>query len=90
MYWEVNLSGKVFIAADTDGQPACVNYWWITWPFGRNVDVGRHCGRAEFELPGLGSFAVGGKLRAGGADAKTRIRGTADEHVARMFPEISF
>lgn len=90
VYWGVNLSGKVFVAADADGQPSCLDYWWITWPLGRNVGLGRHCGRATFDLPGLGSFAIGGKLRAGGADAKTRIRGTADERVAHRFPEISF
>jgi hypothetical protein len=73
IYWEINLSGKIFLAADIHGQPACLNYWWVTWPFGRNLELGRHCGRATFELPGLGSFAVGGKLRAGGADATTRI-----------------
>jgi hypothetical protein len=90
IYWEINLSGKVFLASDFDGQPACLNYWWITWPLGRKLDLGRHCGRATFALPGLGSFAVGGKLVAGGADSKTRIRGTADEAVALKFPEISF
>lgn len=90
VYWEVNLSGKVFLAADTAGQPACLNYWWITWPWGRNVELGRHCGRAAFELPGLSNLSVGGKLRAGGADAKTRIRGTADESVSNHFPELSF
>lgn len=90
VYWEVNLSGTVFLSADANAQPACLNYWWITWPFGRNVDLGRHCGTVEFELPGWASFSVGGKLRAGGADARTRILGTADESVAIQFPEIEF
>lgn len=90
VYWELNLSGEIFVVADAEGQPACLNYWWITWPFGRVVKLGRHCGRATFELPGIGSLAIGGKLRAGGADTKTRLRGTADETVASKFIDINF
>lgn len=90
VYWEINLAGTVYLAADIDGAPACVDYWWITWPFQRVEQLGRHCGRVTFDLPGLGSFAIGGKLRVGGASARTRIQGTADEEVARKFPKISF
>lgn len=90
VYWAVNLSGRVYLAADRDGQPACLDYWWIAWPFTQIKGLGRVCGRATFDLPGLSNVAIGGKLRAGGADARTRIRGTADERVAHRFPEISF
>lgn len=33
VYWNVNLSGKVFVVADINGNPACLDYWWIVWPF---------------------------------------------------------
>lgn len=90
VYWNINLSGTVYIAADIDGRPACLDYWWIVWPFTQIVQLGKHCGHAKFELPGLSNFALGGKLRAGGAEARTRLRGTSNEKVAHNFPEIAF
>ncbi|MCK1608158.1 MULTISPECIES: hypothetical protein [unclassified Bradyrhizobium] len=82
VYWEVNLSGKVYVAADIDGRPACLEYWWIRWPTTSIKSLGRRCGATSFSVPGLADLAVGGKLRAGSAEAKTRIRGTASERVA--------
>lgn len=90
VYWSMNLSGKVFVAADNGGHPACLDYWWIVWPFTNLQKLGRYCGRASFDLPGLSSYGVGGKLRAGSADVRTRIRGTSSESIASRFPEISF
>lgn len=90
VYWNVNLSGRVYLAADIGGGPACLDYWWIVWPFTQIKNLGRFCGRAAFDLPGISDFAIGGKLRAGGATAKTRLRGTADESIAHRFPEINF
>jgi hypothetical protein len=90
VYWSVNLSGTVYLAADIDGRAACLDYWWIVWPFTQIKQLGRFCGRAKFELPGLSDFAIGGKLRAGGAESRTRLRGTSIESVAHNFPEIHF
>jgi hypothetical protein len=90
VYWDINLSGRVFLAADVDGRAACLDYWWIVWPFTQIKQLGRHCGRATFDLPTLSDWAIGGKLRAGGADARTRLRGASSESVAHQFPEISF
>lgn len=90
VYWEVNLAGRVYVAADINGQPACLDYWWIVWPFTQVRSLGRQCGRAVFALPSLGDWAIGGKLRAGGADAPTRLRATSQESIAYKFPEISF
>lgn len=90
LYWNLNLSGKVFVAADTNGNAACLDYWWKTIPLFITLKLGRHCGRASFDLPGLSNFAAGGGLYAGGADQKTRLRGTSQERVAHDFPEISF
>lgn len=86
IYWEINLAGKVYLAADHEGSPACLDYWWIAWPFGNIKQLGRHCGRVEFSLPGLTSFSVAAKLRAGGADSRTRVIGTSSESVANSFP----
>jgi hypothetical protein len=90
VYWSVNLSGTVYVAADVDGRPACLDYWWIRWPTTSIKSLGRHCGRAAFVLPGLSELAVGGKLRAGNASERTRLRGTASEKVARDFLRGSF
>ena len=90
VYWSINLSGKVYLTADVDGQPACLEYWWIVWPFTQIKKLGQVCGRATFDLPGLSDFAIGGKLRAGGASARTRLRGTSDERVAHHLPELKF
>jgi hypothetical protein len=90
VYWGVNLSGTIYVAADVDGRPACLEYWWIRWPTTSVKPLGRHCGAASFSIPSLADFAIGGKLRAGGADTRTRIRGSASEKVARDFFKIEF
>jgi hypothetical protein len=90
IYWSIDLSGSVFVVADNDGQAACLDYWWIAWPFTQLVQLGRHCGRATFRLPGFSSYAIGGKLRAGGADSRTRVQGTSNETVAHGLPGLAF
>ncbi|MFC0339163.1 hypothetical protein [Paracoccus niistensis] len=90
VYTQVNMSGEVHVASDVNGSPACVDYWWITWPFGRVQQLGRHCGRASFEIPGWSSLAISSRLRAGGAESRTRIQGSAIEEIAKNFPEINF
>jgi hypothetical protein len=90
VYWSIDLSGSVFVVADHEGQAACLDYWWIAWPFTQIVQLGRHCGRATFKLPGFGNYAIGGKLRAGAADIRTRIQGTSNEVVAHGLPGLAF
>lgn len=85
VYWEINVEGKIFVAADSEGRRACLDYWWIAWPFGKVIDLGRHCGQAAFKLPGIGEFSIGAKLRAGKADARTRIRSsTIEEPILKL------
>lgn len=90
VYWNVNVSGKLYVAADINGRPACLEYWWIVWPFTQIKSLGRRCGRASFALPALSDWAIGGKLRASGATARTRVRATAQEQVSHRFPELHF
>lgn len=90
VYWNVNLSGKVYLIADVGGNPGCLDYWWIVWPFTQIKKLGRHCGRVEFDLPSMTDWAIGGKLRAGGATMRTRLRGSALESVAHGLPELNF
>lgn len=83
VYFEINLSGKVFvyIVAESGGE-ACADFWWITWPFGRNEDMGRFCQEATFDIPGWTSVAISSKLRAGGAKNRLKIAVRANEEVA--------
>jgi hypothetical protein len=86
VYWEINLKGKVYVAADIDGQPACLDYWWIVLPFTQINKLGNHCGRASFDIPSWSDFSIGGKLRAGNAKDRTRVLGTSNERVAATYP----
>ena len=90
VYWQINLAGTVYVAADVDGAAACLDYWWITWPLGRVEQLGQHCGRKSFDLPGLGHFSIGDKLRAGVLRRVPVFVGQRMEGVARRFPNITF
>lgn len=79
VYWEINVSGQVTVNIDANESPACLDFWWIAWPFGQVIDLGKKCGRATFDLPGLSHFSVGAKLRAGKADGRTRLQVSAVE-----------
>ncbi|MCS6291948.1 MAG: hypothetical protein H8J66_02655 [Nitrospira sp.] len=82
-YFEVNLSGKLFIyiVAEPGGE-ACADFWWIKWPFGRNENTGRFCNEATLDIPGWTSLAISSKLRAGGAKNRVKIAVRANEEVA--------
>jgi hypothetical protein len=83
VYLEINLSGKVYLAIQAPvGGEACANFWWIKWPFGNIQDLGRHCGNAAFDIPGLSSFAFSAKLRVGGAKQLVKVVAGASEEVA--------
>lgn len=86
IYWELNLKGKLYLYAEADGKAACLDYWWIVWPLSQIKKLGTHCGKAEFEIPGLRQLALGGKLRAGNATVRTKVIGTSSELVARTLP----
>ena len=34
VYFEVNMSGQVFLSIRDTRGPACANLWWIKWPLG--------------------------------------------------------
>jgi len=40
---------------------------------GLDTGDGRHCGSADFEIPGLFDFSISSKLRAGGVSETTKI-----------------
>jgi hypothetical protein len=73
-YFEINVSGKVYVRIETSSGPGCADFWWITWPLGRIQELGHHCASAQFEIPGLLSdLSVSSKLRAGGVSQPTKL-----------------
>jgi hypothetical protein len=82
-YFQINLSGKVFVViAAKPGDEACADFWWVTWPLGRVESLGRHCNSASFPIPGVLSAAISSKLRVGGVKNKVKIGISANEEVA--------
>ena len=83
-YFEVNVSGTVFVAISAPvGQEPCADFWWIKWPLGNVESLGRKCNFVRFDTPGLGSFAISAKLRAGGAKSTVKLAISANEAAAR-------
>ena len=84
-YFSVNISGKVFVKiAAKPGEDACTDFWWIKWPMGEVTKLGRHCGGASFEIPGLFGWppTISSKLRVGGAKNLVKLAVSATEQVA--------
>lgn len=83
-YLEINASGTVFVSIRNSSQDqACADFWWITWPFGSVKNLGRQCGSADFEIPGISALALSAKLRVGGVIRSTKIVVADNATVAR-------
>lgn len=82
VFFQINLSGKVYTKIEQRDGPGCANFWWILWPFGSIRQLGQHCGYAEFDIPGLFDVSISSKLRAGGVTQITKIAFSATAEVA--------
>jgi hypothetical protein len=82
VFFQINLSGRVFVKIETLHGTGCADFWWILWPLGSLRQVGRQCGAADFEIPGLFDFSLSSKLRAGGVSETTKIAIAANAQVA--------
>jgi hypothetical protein len=83
VYFEINLAGKVFLVIYAPaGGEACADFWWIKWPLGNTQSLGRHCGSASFDIPGVFDLAISAKLRVGGARQPLKLVAAANEQVA--------
>jgi hypothetical protein len=82
VYFEINLSGQVYLNIRDREGPACANLWWIVWPLGTISDLGEKCGSVHLDIPGLSRFAISSKLRARGGSMPTKIGVAANERVA--------
>lgn len=79
VYFQVNVSGKVYLKIENPAGKACAKLWWIKWPLGDVKQLGEQCGMVTLDIPGLPNIAA--KLRASG-DTGTKILVTAEEKVA--------
>lgn len=78
VYFQVNMSGTVFVNVMDPEGAGCAEFWWILWPFGNIKELGRHCGGASFEIPRLMSLSISSKLRAATGSRPVKI-GVADK-----------
>lgn len=82
VFFQINLYGRVFVRIETRNGIGCADFWWILWPLGNVRQIGRQCGSADFEIPGLLDFSISSKLRAGGVSETTKIAIAANAQVA--------
>lgn len=81
-YFEINLSGYVFLNIGNKSGPACVDLWWITWPLGRIKEIGNTCGSVRLNIPGWLDLAIASKLRARGGNELIKIVASENSQVA--------
>lgn len=81
-YFQINVSGDLFLRIKTKDGSNCARFWWIKWPFGSVSQLGRLCGSVKIPIPGIFSFSVASKLRVASEGSDTLIALAADERVA--------
>lgn len=82
VYFQVNLSGTLYLDIRTKEGAGCANLWWIKWPLGTIKDEGRRCGFVKLDIPGFLDFSLSSKLRASTDGTDIKIGYSADEAVA--------
>ncbi|WP_085044172.1 hypothetical protein [Ensifer aridi] len=82
VYFQINLSGTLYLNIRTKDGAGCANLWWIKWPLGTIKDEGRHCGFVKLDIPGFFDLSFSSKLRAFAEGNDTKIGYSASEAVA--------
>lgn len=82
VYFQVNLSGTLYLDIRTKEGAGCAKLWWIKWPLGTIKDEGRHCGFIKLDIPGFFDFSLSSKLRASAEGSDIKIGYSANEAVA--------
>lgn len=83
VYFEINLSGNIYLNIQDSKGAACADFWWIVWPLGSIKGIGEVCGRARVSIPGFfDSFAISAKLRVRSGPSQIKIGASASESVA--------
>ncbi|MCK3775226.1 hypothetical protein MZK49_00610 [Ensifer sesbaniae] len=82
VYFQINLSGTLYLDIRTKDGVGCANLWWITWPLGTIKSEGRHCGFVKLDIPGFFDLSFSSKLRASAESSDIMIGYSANEAVA--------
>jgi hypothetical protein len=90
VYFEINLSGYVYLSIRSADGIGCADLWWIKWPLGTLTQLGTRCGNIRLAIPGISDFAISSKLRARAKDHSIAIVAGSSEHIAYDFPPVSF
>jgi hypothetical protein len=90
IYFEINLSGNLYLSIRSPDGIGCVDLWWIKWPLGNLTQLGKRCGNVRLAIPGISDFAISAKLRARAESKPIAIVASSSEKVAYDFPSVSF
>lgn len=82
VYFQINLSGTLYLNIRTKDGAGCARLWWIKWPLGTIKDEGRHCGFVKLDIPGFFELSISSKLRASAEGSDIKIGYSANEAVA--------
>jgi hypothetical protein len=89
-YFEINLSGNLYLSIRSPDGIGCVDLWWVRWPLGILTQPGNQCGNVRLPIPGIMDFALWSKLRARAGSEPVVIIASARESVVINFPPVSF
>jgi hypothetical protein len=82
VYFQINLSGTLYLDIRTKDGAGCANLWWIKWPFGTIKDEGKRCGFVRLDIPGFFDLSFSSKLRGSAEGSDIKIGYSANEAVA--------
>lgn len=82
VYFQINLSGTLYLNIRTKEGEGCAHLWWIKWPMGTIQNEGKQCGFVKLDIPGIFDFSISSKLRASAEGSDIKIGYSANEAVA--------
>lgn len=86
IYWEVNLSGVVWISIRRESSLGCAELFWRTYPFFGRTPLGERCGSFQLSVPSLSSGALAAALYARANDDGATVVGGSNESVVVKVP----
>lgn len=90
VYWQINLTGVVFLSIRSAAGAGCARMFWRTFPLNRTVSLEEICGNVRLEIPGIRNGAIMSTLWARANQGEVKIVGSSSERVAYDFPPVSF
>jgi hypothetical protein len=81
VFFQINTTGKLYLKIVAQSGESCINLWWIKWPSNSVEQLGRKCGNVIIDTPDVPNGAQAARLRAGPANAHTKIAVFSDASV---------